>query len=136
MTPLALDTSAAVPLVVATHAAHAAVTAWCSGRAVALAGHAAVETYAVLTRLPGDLRVAPRDAARLLEARFTATLQLDPDTQRRLPALLADHAIAGGAAYDAVVALAARDAGARLATRDGRALGTYQRLGIAVDVVG
>lgn len=136
MTLLAVDTSVAVPLVVSTHAAHAAVNAWCGERVPSLAGHAAVETYAVLTRLPGDLRLSPRDALRLLEARFGPALQPSPDTAERSVALLAARGVAGGAAYDGLVALAARDAGARLATRDARALGTYQRLGVDVDVVG
>jgi hypothetical protein len=49
---LATDTSVAGPLLVQTHAAHAAVVRWWAGRDVALSGHALVETYAVLTRLP------------------------------------------------------------------------------------
>ena len=67
---VALDTSVAVPLLVQTHAAHAAVVRWWGGREVALSGHALAETYSVLTRLPGDIRMAPPDAARLLEDRF------------------------------------------------------------------
>lgn len=52
----------AVPLLVRTHAAHLdAVRCW-DKREVHLAGHALAETYAVLTRLPGDLRLDPRDA--------------------------------------------------------------------------
>ena len=68
MTPLALDTSVAVPLLVRTHEQHVAVTRWWNGRPVALSGHALAETYSVLTRLPADLRLAPADAARLLGA--------------------------------------------------------------------
>lgn len=74
MTVLALDTSVAVPLVVASHRAHVAVSRWWDGRDVVLSGPATVETYSVLTRLPGDLRPAPRDAARLLRERFGAAL--------------------------------------------------------------
>jgi hypothetical protein len=61
---LALDTSVAVPLLVQTHAAHAAVVAWWAGREVALSGHAVTETYSVLTLLLSDVRLAPADAAR------------------------------------------------------------------------
>lgn len=68
--PLALDTSVAVPLLVQTHGAHSAVVRWWAERPVALSGHAAVETYSVLTRLPGDLRLRPADAALLLQERF------------------------------------------------------------------
>jgi predicted nucleic acid-binding protein len=126
---LALDTSVAVPLLVQTHAAHAEVVRWWSGRVVALCGHAAVETYAVLTRLPGDLRLLPVDAARLLEQRFAATFTLNPETARRLPSVLAPLDIAGGATYDALVALAAVENEVLLATRDARAKNTYDKLG-------
>ncbi len=37
---------------------------WWRGREIALSGHALAETYSVLTRLPGDLRLSPVDAAR------------------------------------------------------------------------
>ena len=73
---LAVDTSVALPLLVSTDAAHVAVVRWWAGREVALSGHALAETYSVLTRLPGDIRVAPSDAARLLEDRFSPPLLL------------------------------------------------------------
>ncbi len=55
---LAVDTSVAIPLLVQTHSAHHAVTRWWDHREIALSGHALAETYSVLTRLPGDLRLA------------------------------------------------------------------------------
>ena len=130
--PLAIDASVAVPLLVRTHTAHPEVVRWWDGREVHLAGHALAETYAVLTRLPGDLRMEPRDAARLLAERFAAPLLLGPETARRLPQLLSQLGIAGGAVYDALVALAAADNKASLATRDARARGTYERVGVLV----
>ena len=51
-----------------------------------------------------------------------------PDTLSRL-------GIAGGAVYDALAALAAEEHGAALATRDARARGTYDAVGVAVIVV-
>lgn len=134
--PTALDTSVAVPLLVQTHQAHTAVTRWWAGRSVALSGHALAETYSVLTRLPGDIRLAPADAARLLSARFSAPLLLSPETAAALPSVLADMCIAGGAVYDAVVALAAVENECPLATRDGRAKDTYDKVGAQVIVVG
>jgi predicted nucleic acid-binding protein len=134
--PIALDTSVAVPLLVATHAAHDTVVRWWGGRDVALSGHAAVETYSVLTRLPGDLRLAPADAALLLEERFAPTLLLEPNAARRLPQVLGALGVAGGAVYDALVALAAAEHGAELATRDGRAKATYDAVGVRVAIVG
>lgn len=135
MTELALDTSVAVPLLVATHAAHSAVIRWWDGRNVALSGHALAETYSVLTRLPGDLRLAPSDAARLIDERFVEPLLLGDDAARRLPQMLGELGIAGGAVYDALVALAALEHGADLATRDARARATYDVLGANVVIV-
>lgn len=132
MTVLALDTSVAVPLLVQTHRQHDAVVRWWGGREIALCGHALAETYSVLTRLPGDLRLAPADAARLLRERFAAPLVLAPDTFTRLPDLFGDAGIAGGATYDGLVALAAIEHGADLATRDARARATYEALGARV----
>lgn len=134
MTALALDTSVAIPLLVATHRAHSAVSRWWDGREVALSGHALAETYSVLTRLPGDVRLAPADAARLLGERFAEPLQLPPDVAGRLPDVLSHLGIAGGAVYDALVALAAREHGADLATRDARAKATYDAVGVRVVV--
>lgn len=76
--PIVVDTSVAIPLLVQKHRAHAGVVRWWDGREGALSGHAAAETYSVLTRLPGDLRVAPADAARLLRERFAQPLLLGP----------------------------------------------------------
>lgn len=133
--PVAVDTSVAVALLVTTHTAHPVVTAWWAGRTVALSGHAAAETYSVLTRLPGDVRLAPADAARLLTERFAPTLLLTPATTAQLPQRFADLHIAGGAVYDAMVALAALEHGAQLATRDARAKATYDHVGVATTVV-
>lgn len=48
--------------------------AWWDQQEVALAGHALAKTYAVLPRLPGDLRLTPSDAAGLLAERFAPRL--------------------------------------------------------------
>ena len=134
MTAVALDTSVAIPLLVATHRAHGAVSRWWDGREVALSGHAMAQTYSVLTRLPGDLRLAPADAAHLLAERFVQPLLLGPEVAGHLPDVLSRLGIAGGAVYDAVVALAAREHGAELATRDARAKATYDIVGVRVIV--
>ena len=134
MTTVGLDTSVAIPLLVRTHTAHAAVVRWWNGRDVALSGHALAETYSVLTRLPGDVRLAPGDAARLLDERFVEPLLLGPGVARRLPDVLGRLGIAGGAVYDALVALAAAEHGADLATRDARAKATYEAVGVRVIV--
>ena len=120
----------AVPLLVRTHAAHLAVVRWWDQQQVALAGHALAETYAVLTRLPGDLRLTPSDAAGLLAERFAPPLVMGEKTARRLPQPLSQLGIAGGGVYDALVALAAAGHGVPPSTRDARALSTYQRVGV------
>lgn len=132
---IAVDTSVAVPLLVRSHEHHAAVTRWWNGQEVALSGHALAETYSVLTRLPGDARLGPADAARLLRTRFSAPLLLSSRRARALPATLSGLDMAGGAVYDAIVALAAKEHGAALATRDARARGTYDAVGVKVIVV-
>lgn len=119
-----------------THAAHRDVVRWWDGRDVALTGHALAETYSVLTRLPGDLRVEPPVAAELIAERFGKPLVLGADAVARVPHTLAALGIAGGAVYDALVALAAVEHGAELATRDLRARATYETVGARVIVAG
>ncbi len=108
---------------------------WWNGQEVALSGHALAETCSVLTRLPGDARLAPADAARLLQARFSSPLLLSAPRARKLPDTLSRLGIAGVAVYDALVALAAKDHAVALATRDARAQGTYDAVGVSVIVV-
>ncbi len=132
---IAVDTSVAVPLLIRSHHDHAGVMRWWGGQQIALSGHALAETYSVLTRLPGDARVAPVDAAQLLKTRFAAPFILSTSLARKMPDTLSRLGIAGGAVYDALVALAAKEHGASLATRDARARGTYDAVGVAVIIV-
>lgn len=128
--------SVAVPLLVTSHSALHAVRTSLGDRVVALAGHALQETDAVLTRLPGDARVAPDDAVRLLRYGFESAALLDARSTRSAPDVLARSGVAGSATYDGLVALAARSAGLPLATRDRRARSTYLLLGVPVEMVG
>lgn len=132
---LFVDTSVAIPLIVASHEAHHAVASWARGRALGLGGHALVETYSVLTRLPGDARVAPEDAVLLIDDNFPEHPGLPADTSADVHRELARHRISGGATYDGLVALAAREHGAVLATRDARARSTYEAFGVRVEIV-
>jgi predicted nucleic acid-binding protein len=136
MTDLILDTSVAVPLLVTSHVAHGPVSAAVGDRSAALAGHALHETYAVLTRLPGDARLAPADAVRLLRERFAPAAVLDARAVRSAPSILAHAGVVGGATYDGLIALAARSAGLPLATRDRRAQSTYRLLDVPVEMLG
>ena len=118
-----------------THEAHGEVVRWWNGREVALSGHALAETYSVLTRLPGDLRMEPGDAALLLRERFAKPFVLSAKMSARIPDALSQLGIAGGAVYDALVALAAVEHAADLATRDLRAKATYEAVGARVIVM-
>jgi predicted nucleic acid-binding protein len=133
LTALALDTSVAIPLLVATHRAHAAVSRWCNGQDIALSGHAVAETYSVLTRLPGPASGADRRRPPARRAVRHAVAH-GSDAAARLTEVLSRLGIAGGAVYDALVALvalAALEHGADLATRDARARATYEPSGYA-----
>lgn len=135
MTDVLLDTSVAVPYVLASHDAHGVVHQQLGTRSAALTGHSLAETYSVLTRLPGDARLAPTDAVTLLQTNFGDPALLAPEVAQALPAHLAPAAVAGGAVYDALVALAARHAALPLATRDRRAFSTYTALEADVELV-
>ncbi len=134
MTRLALDTSAAVPLLVRNHPAHHALRRHVRGRSVVLTGHSLAETYSVLTRLPDGARVEPADAARLLDENFGPPILLEASVAAALPRVLAARGIRGGAVYDAMVALALDGIDVPLLTRDRRALATYATLGIPCEV--
>jgi predicted nucleic acid-binding protein len=133
---VAVDTSVAVALLVRTHPDYPKVAEWAFGRDLAMSGHALVEAYSVLTRLPGDIRLSPGSASHLLEAVFSSPLTLTARVAAKLPSTLAAMGISGGAVYDAMVGLAAVGAGLTLATRDGRARATYEAVGAEVHVVG
>ena len=135
MTLWLVDTSAAIPLVATSHSAHAAVNNAIADRDVALAAHSALETYSVLTRLPLDARLAPHDAALLISERFGAVIVPDPLLCESLLPELADLGIAGGAVYDALIAVTARGVDGVLITRDRRAKATYSLLGVPVELI-
>lgn len=135
MSAVAVDTSAAIALLVATHPAHETVAAWARGRSLTLSGHALAETYSVLTRLPGDVRLKAQDAVTLIDANFDDAVTLDPATQGAFHREFASRGIAGAAVYDALVAFAAKQNGLALATRDARARPTYEAIGVHVLLV-
>lgn len=133
----AVDTSVAVPLLVERHPAHCEAWRWVAARSaeLVLCGHALPETYSVLTRLPGDARVAGSDAARLVDDVFDVKAGLPQELAASLHRRLADAQVVGGAVYDAMVAVAATHHELPLATRDARARATYEALGAVVEVV-
>jgi predicted nucleic acid-binding protein len=132
---LLVDTSVAVALVVADHEHHEATLRALGSRRLGLAGHAAFETFSVLTRLPPPARRTPATVARLLTANFPHSRFLDADAAAALLAELHTVGIAGGAVYDALVGAAAKEHDIVLATRDRRALDAYRALDVRLEVL-
>ena len=131
-----VDTSAAIALIVADHAHHEKVSQALSGRLLGLAGHAAFETYSVLTRLPPPARLTTAAASRVLAANFPGSRFLSAAATDELLRALPSYAVAGGSVYDALVGAAAKEHGITLCTRDRRAVDTYRALGVDHHVIG
>lgn len=105
-------------------------------RSPLLPAQAALETYSVLTRLPPPLRVAPGPVVEFLAARFSSTWPaLDGPATAALLQELRRAQIAGGATYDAAIAVTAREHGATLCSCDLRASRIYEQLGVSTELV-
>ena len=131
----AADTSVAIAALDETHEAHVPTLAAVARCRPALAGHARWETFAVLTRLPGALRVTPAVAHDVLRRSFPDACWLDATEQSDLFDRLPTLGITGGAIYDALVGAAAIASGRLLLSRDRRADRTYSLLGAEVEFV-
>ena len=132
---LLIDTSVAVALVAAGHEHHQATRKAVGDRSCGLSGHAAFETFSVLTRLPSPARRTPPVVAELLAANFPANRFLSAKAASALMERLATVPISGGSVYDALVGAAAAEHRIVLASRDRRALATYRALGVEVEVL-
>lgn len=130
-----VDTSVAVALSVGDHEHHEATFQALGHRRLGLSGHAAFETFSVLTRLPPPARCTPATVARLLAAGFPHSRFLGADAAGALLNQMHALGIAGGAVYDALVGACAGEHGLTLATRDGRALETYRALGVPAELI-
>jgi len=130
---LLVDTSVTVALMVSDHEHHDAVTL--AGVRLGLSGHAAFETFSVLTRLPPPLRRTPGAVGRMLSSNFVGSRFLEGAAAGKLLERLPGLGIAGGAVYDALVGAAAAHHGMRLATRDRRALHTYRALDVELEIL-
>src|ERR1700676_4513522 len=106
-----VDTSVAVALTVADHEHHDRTFTALGDRRLGLAGHAAFETFSVLTRLPTPARRSPATVARLLAGNFPHTRFLGDQAAASLLAELARSGIGGGAVYDALVGACATEHG-------------------------
>jgi predicted nucleic acid-binding protein len=127
---LLVDTSVAVALVVADHEHHALVTQAVGRRRLGLAGHAAFETFSVLTRLPPPARREPALVDRILRTGFPASRFLGADDAAALFRRLSGLGISGGGVYDALIGAVATGHDLPLVTRDMRAVDVYRALGV------
>src|SRR4051812_7655470 len=99
----AVDTSVAVAALDSTHAAHASSRAAVQRHRPSLSGHAAFETFSVLTRMPGQLAVDGPTAAGIIGQVFPEICWLDQHHAGALLRRLGPVGITGGAIYDALV---------------------------------
>lgn len=132
---IAVDTSVVVAAFASWHEGHATATA-ALRRAPRVPAHALIETYSVLTRLPPPHRASPTLVAEFLAARFgDAPLALPPAEHVRLVESCATLGIAGGSIHDALIGVTVKHARGILLTRDRRACSTYERLGVAYELI-
>jgi len=117
------------------HPQHDLIVETLSGRDLCATAHSLAEAYSVLTRLAGDAQVEPSEAVALIDAWFPEVLTLSEALATNVHRQLAGVGVAGGAVYDALVALAAKEHDAVLVTRDARALGTYEAIKVEVEVL-
>ena len=98
---------------------------------VRLIEHCALETYSVLTRLPPPHRSPAAVARDFIQARFPGPfLRLSAQAYKNFIMSLPEHEVAGGAAYDALVAATAAGNRAELVTCDRRAAMIYENYGV------
>lgn len=119
---------------VADHRHHEAVSDAIGTRRLGLAGHAAFETFSVLTRLPPPARRTPATVTRLITASFPHSRFLNAESADALLATLAARGVAGGSVYDALVAATAAEHRLPLASRDRRALDTYRAFDVDLEI--
>jgi predicted nucleic acid-binding protein len=122
----------------ATSAAQAVMTAVAERRIPRphTAWHCCLEFYAVATRLPEEVRLAPADAWRLLQAEVLGRFvvhQLAEEAWSGFLQAAVEARVAGGRIYDAHIADIARLAGARVVVTDNvRHFSDLRRHGIRV----
>jgi predicted nucleic acid-binding protein len=113
------DSGCMVPTLVGLHPHHlrarAALTHYLGiGYSMTIAGHALLETYSVLTRMPFPLRIPPAEALRAIDVTFLSRGTVFAPTNAQHVRMLRDivtDGIVGGRVYDAAIAACARLAG-------------------------
>ena len=132
----AADSTVAVAAALEWHEAHEVARSALRGHPVALPAHAALETYAVLTRIPPPLDVSRVVARDYLSRAFAGPLlTLPAEEHARLLDVAAVSDLRGGAVYDALIGATARHAGATLITLDRRATRAYEAVGVEYELL-
>jgi predicted nucleic acid-binding protein len=129
---IAVDTSVVVPALSPWHERHEPCRTVLDDRP-RIVGHALVESFSVLTRLPVPFRLQPKLASELLSSNFDPpVLVMNAEDHARFVVDLPHWGVVGGAVYDALIAATAARVGAVLLTLDGRAARTYRAVGADV----
>ena len=107
---IGVDTSVIVAAVHANHPLHGPSARWLNdafdAHEVVVAHHSVLEAYAVLTRLPGEYRLAPSEAEMVLHATVRDNAELAPFSEALIWDLLrqiGETPASGGAVYDAFI---------------------------------
>lgn len=129
------DTSVLVPALLDWHPSHQECRAVVADGIRAVPGHAQLEAYSVLTRLPPPHRLSAADAEATLDQLRLVVIALSGPGHRDLVSALARHGVSGGAVYDGLVAATAVQHDLHLVTRDRRARTTYDALGVGYTLV-
>jgi len=132
---IAVDTSVVVPALSSWHERHEPCRTVLDDRP-RIVGHALVESFSVLTRLPAPFRLPAPLASELLSSNFhQRALVMTADEIAGFVAGLPDWGVVGGAVYDALIAATAAQAGAVLLTMDARAARAYRAVGAEVQLL-
>jgi len=127
------DTSVLVPALASWHSHHDDALRTLVGRVDVLVGHALLEAYSVLNRLPAPHRSTPQVAGASVGELTQKVVQLtDP---RSLIARMASGGLGGGSVYDALIGATAAEHDCLLLTRDHRARATYDVIGARYEVL-
>ena len=129
---LAADTSFAVAAFASWHEKHEPARQ-ALDEGASLVDHCALETYAILTRLPPPHRAPAAIVRDYLAGQFPGQfLRLSGGAYRQYVFGLAELGISGGSAWDALVAATALAHQGRIVSCDARAARIYERYGVPV----
>ncbi len=108
---IGVDSCVVVSGIHTSHPLHAVAAEWLirniSSNELIITHHSILETYAVLTRLPGMLRITGPEAKLLLESTIRPNMQVAEFTASSIwdcIVSLVDHSAVGGQSYDAFTA--------------------------------